>query len=205
MGVDSATRRRSLGEWSPRLFLAGGLLLVGHAAMLAVETFGAVAVPPDVFAPTGHLLAVLGLVGLAGTVGRRWRRGLRVLGFASLAGWTFLTGTQASKLLGIAPETGPLPDAAAMALLALTTLTYGLVAFAGYRAGTYGPVVASLVAAPAGMLVALVVNGAVFGAPPVGTLLVATGLAVAQLGLGTALRHREPTGRRATAPGAVRG
>jgi hypothetical protein len=205
MGIDSVTQRRSTGEWSPRLFLGGGLLLVGHAAMLAVETFGAVSVPPDVFAPTGHLLAVLGLVGLAGTVGRRWRRGLRALGLVTLVGWTFLTGAQATRFLGVAPDAGLLPDPVAMALLVLTTLTYGLVAFAGYRAGAYGPVVAGLVAAPGVLLVALVVNGAVLGAPPVGTVLVATGLAVSQLGVGTALRYREPTRHGAAAPGAVRG
>ena len=205
MGIDTETQRRSLGEWSPWLFLVGGVLLVGHAAMLVAETFGAMLVPPDVFAPTGHLLAVLGLVGLAGTFGRRWRRGLRALGLASLTGWALLTGAKAARLLEVAPESGLLPGPVAIALVALTTLTYALVAFAGYRTSAYGPVVVGLVAAPAALLVALVVNGAVFGAPPVGTLLVATGLAVAQLGLGAALRHRGATGRGAAAPGAVRG
>jgi hypothetical protein len=201
MGFDVETQGRSLGAWPPWLFLAGGVLLVGHAAMLAAETFGAVSVPPDVFAPLGHLLAVLGLVGLVGVLGRRRRRALRALALPTLAGWLLVTGAQTARLLGFAPAEGPLPEAVAVALVALTTLTYGLVALVGYRTGVYGPLVTGLVAAPAVLLVALVVNGAVFGAPPAGTMLVAGGLAVAQLGLGTALRHRGSAGRGAAAPG----
>lgn len=205
MRIGTETHDRSLERWSARLFLVGGVLLLGHASMVALETFGSVAPPPDVFAPAGHLLGVLGLLGLVAGFGRRWRWGLGAVALPTLAGWVVVTSTQFAKLVGLAPGERLLPVALAIGLVVLTTLSYVSVALATSRVGEYGARVRLLVAAPAVLLVALMGNGVVLGASPVGTLLVATGLALAQLGLGAVLRHRAPTGRGAPAAGTVRG
>lgn len=183
-------------RWSPALFLAGGALLVGHAAVLGVQAFSALATPPDVFGPAGHLVALAGLFGLYRTVADGTPTTARVAGgvaAVALVGWAAMTVTRALAVAGAVPSLGDLLPGGVVALVFVSTvLTYVLFGVATLRNGSR--VVGLLVLAPGALILVALVASAVAGVAALGGFLVGGGLALTMLALGRTLRTRNRSG-----------
>lgn len=202
----SATRSRwaRVERWSPTLFLVGGGLLVGHAAMLGVQAFSRLSTPPDVFGPAGHLVALVGLLGLYPALVDRTATAARVAGAVAavaLAGWVVMTGTRLLSVAGVVPSAGEvLPGAFVLLAFASTVLAYGLFGVATLRAEDCSRVVGLLVLAPAALLVAALVSSAIADVTALAGVVVGSGLALSTLALGQTLRTRDhPTDHAARA------
>lgn len=195
----------SIEQWSPTLFLVGGCLLLGHAAVQGITVFTDLTPPPDVFVTTGHLVALVGLIGLYPVlVDRtpRLARGAGAVAVVPLAGWLLMTITQFLTIAGIASSLiDTLPGAVIMLVPVATFLTYVLFGAATLRAGEGSRMVGILVLAPAALIVVLLAGSALTEAAAIVGLVVGSGLAVSMLALGYRLRtwnhpteHAVPTG-----------
>lgn len=178
-----------VGKWSPKLFLAAGLLVAGHGAIKAVEAFTHIAPPPDVFGPAGYLLAVVGMLTLYPALSDETRlaRVAATVAVVPAAGWVAILALTVGEYLGVTAgvTAGLLMFAHAMALFA----TYVLFAVASLRSDVHPNAVGVLLLMPAVLLVAIFA-GAAIGASAVGAFLVGTGQAVVHLSVGAVL----PTG-----------
>ncbi len=204
MGVRTTRLGTALADRSPRLLLAAGVLFVGHAAVRGIEAFTTLPTPVDVFGPTGYVVALLGLLGLA------WRgtdrtavldrvaagtAGLLLPAWAALAAWNL---AEAAALLP--PVTTVVSETLVVGLLLATLLAYLLFAGASRRGDGQPRSVTLLLVAPAGLLVVLLVGGVVLSlAPAVGGVLVGAGLAAIHLALGARLVTGAATTDRVTA------
>lgn len=182
----------SVERWSPTLFLVGGGLLVGHAAMLGVQAFSNLTTPPDVFGPTGHLVALAGLFGLYPALADRTPTAARVAGAAAtvaLAGWFVMTVTRFLAVAGIVSSLGDvLPGVVAMLAFVSTILAYVLFGVTTLRVDDRSRTVGVLVLAPAALLVVVLADSVVTGVTASEGLVVGGGLALSMLGLGYTLR-----------------
>lgn len=190
---------KTLERWTPTLFLAGGAGVVTHAALVAMQAFTNLATPPDVFAPAGHLLAFLGLLGLYPAVAARSPRLARVagaVGTVAVGSWLVMT---VGQLLVAAGPWGSLPALLPRAffgfVLGASVLAYALFGMGARRAGASRSVW-HLVAAP-GVLLGVVVVGPAVAVPPATWVVVSAALAGSILALGYRLRTweaRQPRG-----------
>lgn len=197
-------------RWSPTLFLAGGLLLVGHAAVQGLTAFTTVQPPPDVFAPSGHLVALAGLFGLYPVVADRTPRLSRAavaVGGATLVGWAGLTVAQGLTAVGRAGAVPDLLPGGAVVLLPVgTILTYALFGAATLGLGEGSRTVGALVLAPAALIVVLLVAAVTTGAGAVAGLVIGGGLALSMLALGYRLHTWDrPDGDALSVAGATAG
>lgn len=181
----------SVERWSPSLFLVGGVLLLGHATVAGVRAFTDLATPPDVFAATGHFVALVGLLGLVPVLeGRTIGRGRVAITVAlvALGSWFVMALTQFLAFAGVVSsiETA-LPGVFFLIVLGSTVLTYGLFGVAALRVDTRSHTVGLLVLAPGGLTAALVVVPAVTGGTALDSLVIGGGLAVSMLALGDTL------------------
>lgn len=178
-----------LETWSSILFLVGGLLVVGHAAMMGVQAFTGMATPPDVFAPAGHLLVFGGLVGVYFTLVDRAPILARIGGICVVlgtVGFTAITAGNLATLVGI--ET---PSWFAMfTVLAIIGMIPGFLAFgvASLRTDVHSRTVGLLLLAPAALFLVLIVEVLVLGASAIGGLIIGSGLALTHLAIGYSLR-----------------
>lgn len=187
----SVTKPRPLHieTWSPRLFFAGGILVVGHAGMMGVQVFTGMTTPPDLFAPAGHLLVFSGLLGVSLSLGNRVPRLARAGGVCvvlGMVGFTGITIGNLGKLVGIQP-----PDWFALfILLATIGMVPGFLAFgiASLRSDVHSRTVGLLLLAPGALFLVLIVEVLIFGASTVGGFIVGSGLALTHLAIGYALR-----------------
>lgn len=195
----------AIERWSPTLFLVGGSLLVGHAAMSGIHAFTDWATPPDVFVTTGHLVALVGLLGLYPALVDRTPAVMRTAGAvaaAALVSWFVMTVTRFFELAGIVSSLGDaLPDAFFIVVLASTILTYTLFGIATVRVDDNSRTVGLLVLMPGGLTAALVVDSAITGVTALDGVVIGTGLALSMLALGYTLRtwdrptdHAAPAG-----------
>lgn len=184
--------RESVEQWSPTLFLAAGALVVGHATILGVQAFTEMATPPDVFAPLGHLVALVGLFGLYPALADRTptlARVAAVVAAVPAAGWLVIAGAQVGELAGVlSPPTGVLPGVVFTVVIVSTVLTYLLFGVAGLRAGGRSRIVARRLLVPAGLFGGLITGIAVAGASALIGFLFTGGLVVAYLAIGRCLR-----------------
>ena len=99
----TASHWKSLEHWSPTLFLAAGVLFVGHAAVRGIEAFTTVPTPVDVFGPSGYVAAILAILGLYPPLAARTPRIARVAAgiaaltapaWALISGWNFGEGSE---------------------------------------------------------------------------------------------------------------
>lgn len=204
------TRGGSVEQWSPTLFLLGGGLLLGHAAVQGITVFTDLAPPPDVFVTTGHFVALGGLIGLYPILVDRTPRLARAAGVVTvvpLVGWLVMTVTQFLTVAGVVSSLiDTLPGAVIMLVPVSTLLTYVLFGVATLRVGEGSRIVGVLVLAPAALIVALLAGSALTDASAIVGLVVGSGLALTMLALGYRLRtwHR-PINRRATADQKITG
>lgn len=195
----------SVEQWSPTLFLVGGALLVGHAAVKGIKAFTDLAPPPDVFVTTGHLIALVGLVGLYPVLVDRTPRVARAavaVAVVPIVGWGVMT---VARLLAVAGTVSSLnhvlPGALIVLVVGSTILTYGLFGAATLRAGEDSRIVGILVLAPAALFIMLLVDAATTGASALDGVFIGGGLALSMMALGYRLRtwdhrtaHAAPNG-----------
>lgn len=184
----------SLDRWSPLAFLGAGGLLLGHAALLGLQAFTTVTPPPDVFAPAGHLLALVGVLGVFRVFTDR-SPGLAWLGSVVTAvvavGWIAVTiAILGGRLGNPSPQTEALLGVLAILVLVSTVLPYGLIGVIALRSAGTPRGVGLLLLAPATLLVVLLANVAILGVTPIDGVLIATALALAMLAVGHTLRTR---------------
>lgn len=191
MRVTTTSRWNSVERWSPTLFLVGGGLLVGHAAMLGVQALTGLATPPDVFGPTGHLVALAGLFGLYPVLADRLPRSSPVAGAVAavaLGGWLAMSVARLLAVAGIVSSLGDvLPGALVALTFGATVLAYGLFGAVTVRIDG-SRTVGLLLLAPAALLVVALVVAASASVSDLAALGVASGQAVAVLVLGNTLR-----------------
>lgn len=196
---DSATQRcRLLERWSPILFLGGGGLIVGHAVVRYVEAFTALTAPPDVFAPVGYLVALIGLYGLyPGLVERtpRLARAAVVLGMVPLAGWTAMTGQGVAAAVGLLPpDATVVPGPLFVVHVVSVVLTYVLFGVASLRAGIHSRSLGLLLLAPPTLLLGMIVAATAVGNSAVGAMVVGGAQAAVHLSIGVILRGEHVVG-----------
>jgi hypothetical protein len=168
-GMANAHRSQwdAIEQWSPVLFLVGGGLLVGHAAMSAVHAFTDISTPPDAFVTTGHFVALVGLLGLYPVLVDRAPTVVRAAGAVSvvaLVSWVVMTVTRFFELAGVVSSLGEaLPDPFFIVVLASTILTYVLFGSTILHVDDRSWTVGLLILAPGGLTVALVVASAMIG------------------------------------------
>lgn len=192
MSIATTLRWATIERRSPALFLGGGLLLVGHAALLGVQTLSRLSTPPDVFGPAGNLLALAGLLGLYPALVDRTPRAARVAAAVTavaLVGWGLLTAARLLAVVGfVGGMADVLPAAVVLVTFAATVLAYLVVGVAILRVDDGTARLGWLVLAPAGLIasgLALSAGGAV---PAVAALGIGGGQALSVLALGSALR-----------------
>jgi hypothetical protein len=195
----------SVERWSPTLFLIGGGLLVGHAAMLGVQAFSTLTTPPDLFGPAGHLIALVGLFGLYPMLRDRTPIVARTAGSVAVVGvgcWTVLTVVRALAVAGLLTSASTvLPNAFFPVVFASTILTYVLFGVATLRVDSEARLVGGLLLAPAALLVGALVVSAVSGVTAAEGVGIGAGLALSVVALGYTLR----TWDRPTSPAAPTG
>lgn len=188
----NSTSWTPLERWPPVLFMAGGGLLFGHASVVADREFTPLVAPPDVFAPAGHLLALVGLVGLGrAALGTPRKLKRLALGVSALVagGWGIITtAVVANLLVGLPPGLEQLLGAAAGVTLVSTILPYLLLGGTILRTETVSRRIGHLVLGPAVLLIMLFSTAALGGVSALGGLLVALGLSLSTIAIGTALR-----------------
>lgn len=205
MGSVHTTQWSSIERWSPRLFLAGGGLLAGHAAVSAIHAFTDVATPPDVFVTTGHLVALVGLFGLYPVLVERNPIVARIaatVAALALVSWFVMAITRFFELAGIVSSLGDaLPEVFFIVVLATTILTYVAFGVAMLRVDDSSRIIGVLVVAPGGLTAVLVVDSALSGVSALDGAVIGGGLALSMLALGYTLRtwdrptdHAAPAG-----------
>lgn len=205
MSVATNQQWDAVERWSPVLLLTGGGLLVGHALLLGLEAFTTLAVPPDVFGPTGHLAALAGLLGLYPKLAARTPTTARIGVIAAtvaLLGWASLAVARFLSLAGIVSGQGTVLPGSVVALAFLTTiLAYLVFGVTTFRMGRRARTVGLLVMAPGALIVVALLHAATTGVTAHDAFVIGSGLALAMLALGYRLRtwnqqadQRAPTG-----------
>lgn len=200
MGIATDSHWKLIERLSPMAFLAAGVLLLGHAAVLGIQAFTDMATPIDVFAPVGHLLALVGLVGLYPVFADRTPRLARagvVLAAVVAVGWAAVTlSIVGTSLGGSSPQTEALLGILSIVVLTSTILPYTLFGVAVLRTHVARRAAGFLLLTPAILLTVLLVNIAILGASLLDGVVVGTGLALATLTIGFTLwAGRIPTPR----------
>lgn len=188
----SQNRWRTLERWSPVLFLLGAGGVITHAAVQALEAFTAITPPPDVFVTTGHLIALVGLLGLYPGLAERTPRlagaGLAATGIGVTV-WIVMTAGQFLAVAGATESVSALfPGAFFVGVLGATILAYTLVGAAALRADGRSTVDGLLILAPAVLLSVLIGKSAVANVGAVDGVVIGAGLALSMLALGVRLQ-----------------
>lgn len=188
----SGNRWRTLERWSPVLFLLGGGGVITHAAVQAIEAFTAITAPPDVFVTTGHLIALVGLLGLYPALARESPRlaaaGLVATGIG-VGAWIVMTVGQFLAIAGaIESLTALFPGAFFVGVLGTTILAYTVVGSAALRAGGRPTVDGLLILSPAVLLAVLIGKSAVAGVGAADGVVIGAALALSMLLLGLRLQ-----------------
>lgn len=196
MGETNTIGWGSVERASPRLFLLGGTLVVGHAAIRGLEAFTAITPPVDVFAPMGYLLALVGLLGLYPSLRERTPRLTRVassMAVIPLVGWIVITAVSVGELTGVAPQAAVLPGAVFGVHMVGLILTYVLFGAAVQRSGRHPRAVGVLLFVVPTLFIGMLVGAAVMGQSAVGPFVVGSLLALSHLAIGYSLQTNRPT------------
>lgn len=191
MGSGSTQQLGWVERYSPRLFLVGGALVVGHAAVNGLEAFTEIGPPPDVFGPAGYLLGVLGLLGLYPALADRSPRAARLaaaLAVVVLLGWIGILAQTVGVAVGVVgPDAGVLPGVFLFAHLAGLVLSYLLFGALTLVTGGHSRTVGGLLLLVPLFVVGLVAGAHLFGNSAAGSFLLGTLLALTHLSVGIAL------------------
>jgi hypothetical protein len=197
MALANTPQWGSIERWSPTLFLVGGSLLSCHAAVAGIHAFTNLTMSPDVFGPTGHLIALLGLLGLFPTLADRRPLVARVVGAVTavaIGSWAVMAITRVLVIMGVVPSLSDvLPGAFVMAVFASTILTYFLFSIAILRVDEGSRAVGLLVSVPGALLLVAMGVSAIVGMTASGGFIIAGGTAVSLVALGYTLRMRGRT------------
>lgn len=168
--------------------------MVGHAAMLGIQAFSDLTTPPDVFGPAGHLVALLGLVGLYPVLADRTPTptATRVAGAVAavaVVSWAVMTVIRLLAVAGIVSAVSDvLPGVFFMLVFATTILTYVLFGAASLRVEDSSRIVGLLVLAPGALILVALVGSTIASVTARDGFVVAVGLALSMLALGYVLR-----------------
>lgn len=183
---------KSLEHWGPTLFLAAGVLFVGHATVRGIEAFTTMPPPVDVFGPTGYVAAMLGLLGVYPALADRVPRiagiaamtaAITIPAWALIAGWSF--GEAAGVL---APQTDILPGIFFAVVIVATLLVYLLFGAASLRVGVHTRTFSVLLMAPVALLIVLIVGGVLLSMrSAAGGVVIGGGMAIINGALGGTL------------------
>ncbi|WP_058825972.1 hypothetical protein [Haloferax sp. Q22] len=193
----------TLERWSPALFLVGGVVLVAHAASLAVTWLVDLPVPRNVFAGVGHAVAFLGLGGLCYGLTDRGPQLARAGGILAVLGvvgftLTFLVGS--AEFVAMTPPTWV--EAAQLSNIVPMVLGFLLVGIASLRTGSHPQFLGVLLFVPAVAFAVNVARVAVLGpwTPPWAPFLFGSLQALAMLAIGYSLRDESIRTTRANRP-----
>ena len=207
MVTTSTSRWSSVEQWSPTLFLIGGGLMVGHAALLGVQAFTNLSTPPDVFGPAGHLVALFGLVGLYPVLAARTPTMARIAGAVTavtLVSWFVMTVTRLLAIAGIVSAVSDvLPGVFFMLMFVSTVLAYLLFGVATIRMDDGSRIVGLLVLTPAVLISIVLVDSAITGVTALDGVVIGGGLALSMLSVGYTLRTWDRPTDSATPAGKV--
>ena len=202
MRVGDTTRLESLERLSPELFLAAGCLAAGHAVIAGVRAVTELATLPDVFAPAGGLVALLGLCGVAVALADRapWlaRAGAACAALGAVGFATITAGTLA-EVGGVEPPGW----VAAFTLPAVVGMVPGFLAAgaASLRAGVHARTVGLVLLTPGVVFLGILAAVTLFGTSALAGLLGGGGLALSHLSIGYALRTGDDPADRASPAG----
>lgn len=181
--------------------------MVGHAAMLGVQAFSNLTTPPDLFGPTGHLIAILGLFGLYPVLVDRTPTVARVAGAiaaVAFASWAVMVVTRFLEAAGVVSTVNDvLPGAFLMLVFASTILTYILSGIAILRVDSDSRLVGLLVLAPGALILVALIGSTVANVTAIVGFVIGGGQALSMLGLGHILRTWESPAGGATPAGEV--
>lgn len=196
----------TLEKRAPMLFLLGGAGVVTHAAIMAGRAFTNFNTPPDLFAPTGHLIGFIALLGLYPAIVNRKPNLARVallIGAVSVVNWLVLTVAQFLVVAG--PWQSPpelLPGPFFVFLLVGSIIAYLLFGISAWQAGSPRSVWL-LVLGPGFFLAVLLLNSVFTGASAADGVFIGGGTAASMLALGYRLRSWSPATLRTTDAAAV--
>lgn len=180
---------------------------MGHATMLGIQAFSNLTTPPDVFGPAGHLVALLGLVGLYPVLADRTPTVARVAGVVAsvaLVSWAVMVVTRFLAVAGVVSSVSDvLPSIFFMLVFATTILTYVLFGVATLRVSDSSRVVGLLVLAPGVLILVALVGSTIASVTALGGLVIGGGLALSMLVLGHILRTWGRPADSATSAGTV--
>lgn len=188
----SISQRGLLERRSPTLFVIGGGLVVGHAALRGIEAFTGMATPPDVFGPTGYLVALVGLFGLYPALADRMPTLARVAAVVAaipLMGWVVISAWSFGEVAGVLPsQSEAFPGVFYMVHLVTVILTYGLFGVATLRTDVHSGTVGVLLLMPPALFIVMITGAAIVGTSAFGAFLIGSGLALIHLAIGATLR-----------------
>lgn len=206
---EKMTRWESFEEKSATLFLGGGVLLVGFAALLGYQAFTNEPAPEDIFAGAGFALGFLGLLGLYPALADRspwFARAGAVFAALGAIGFAVTFVVSIGQFAGAVPAEIP-AWVAALQILSVVGLVPGYLAFgvASLRTDAHSRTLGLLLLAPAiifslnlATAIALSPENPEFTAGPV---VFASGQTLALLAIGYVLRTEGvPTDRERVEP-----
>lgn len=197
MGVDSTVRWELLEQASPKLFLLGGTLIVGHAAIRGLEAFTAITPPVDIFAPTGYLLALVGVLGLYPSLRTQTPRLARVASATAvvpLGGWVTITVASVGELTGVlTPDAVVLPGAVFGVHMLGLLLAYTLFGVTVLWGGRHPRAVGVLLLVVPTLFIGIVAGAAVMGPSSGGAFVIGSLSALTHLTIGYSLQTNRGT------------
>ena len=188
----TASHWKSLDYWSPTLFLAAGVLFVGHAAVRGIEAFTTVPTPVDVFGPSGYVAAILAILGLYPPLAARTPRIARVAaGIAALTApaWALISGWNFGEAAGLLPpQSDVLPGVFFGVVIVATLLLYLLFGVASLRSGIHTRTFSILLLAPVTLFLLLIVGSVLLPLnAAAGGVVIGGGMAIAHGAIGATL------------------
>lgn len=194
--------RDSSDTRSAVLFLAAGVLLVGHAAIWGIRVFTDLRPPTGLFAALGHLIAGVALVTLYPMLTDRipsLSKGIVIAAAMPVVGWFVITAEQLIETAGILPPRAiPLPSVFYIGVLVSTITAYVLFTVACRRAGLFRSFY-PLLLAPAILPVAWFTAQFVGRATELIGFFIVVGMALSMLAIGYTLRITTSADRKASA------
>lgn len=190
MSLASNSQSGTVNRLSSTLFLISGCLMLGHAGLLGLQAFSGLAAPPDFIGPAGHLVALVGLIGLYPGLVDRWPMTTRAGGAVAavaIGGWGVTTGTRFLEVIG-AVGSDLLPGAFVGLMLLATVLTYVIFGVATARVTEWPSRVGLLVGSPAVFLLVVLGASLVVRVAAREGFVISVGLALAMVLLGYTFR-----------------
>ena len=200
---------KSPERYSPTLFVTAGVLMAGHAATWGVRSFTDASPPTGVFAASGHLVALVGLIALSGVLPNRTpslARTAVLTATVPAVGWLAVTVEQLVEVAGVLPPRAVvLPPALYAVVLVSTIVAYVLFTVASHRAGSDSRGIGVLLLAPAALLATVFLARAVLAEPALAGFVTGSGLSLSLLAIGHRLRTVASTDREALVGGLAPG